>query len=34
MASRRLLDTRGLLDADRWRAADFTVSVLGDGRTL
>jgi UDP-N-acetyl-D-mannosaminuronic acid dehydrogenase len=34
MATRRVLDARGLLDADRWRAADFAVSVLGDGRTV
>jgi UDP-N-acetyl-D-mannosaminuronic acid dehydrogenase len=32
MATRTLVDTRNHLDADRWRAAGFSVRVLGDGR--
>lgn len=31
MATRTLVDTRNHLDADRWRAAGFSVRVLGDG---
>lgn len=33
VANRLLLDTRGLLDAARWREAGFQVLRLGDGRT-
>jgi UDP-N-acetyl-D-mannosaminuronic acid dehydrogenase len=31
MATRTLVDSRGHLDGDRWRAAGFSVRVLGDG---
>jgi UDP-N-acetyl-D-mannosaminuronic acid dehydrogenase len=31
MATRTLVDTRNHLDVDRWRAAGFSVRVLGDG---
>ena len=34
MRSRRMLDTRHCVDADRWRAAGFHVDVLGVGRVL
>lgn len=32
MRHRNVVDTRGLLDADRWEDAGFTVRRLGDGR--
>ena len=31
MATRTVVDTRAMLDADRWRSAGFEVRVLGDG---
>lgn len=33
MRHTRLVDTRGFLDHERWRAAGFDVTILGDGST-
>jgi UDP-N-acetyl-D-mannosaminuronic acid dehydrogenase len=32
MRSRNVVDTRNILDAERWKEAGFSVKVMGDGK--